>query len=211
MRTFLGTFVLVACAVPVENPPAYDSEQDLCTAKHAEALRSRVERCRDDFARDKSCGGVISFAGQLEGEQITVDSELGATEFADRIDTDGSEMRVDVKLYGRSPYFAFAFEWRGLGGDLMGETIERELRFGSVLESVDDEVVRGALRMTVGGESKAFAPRTGTFTVERQTLDEEIAAFRADFGSAGDSLKGCFHAFPVRREIERKQDLNADL
>jgi hypothetical protein len=211
MPAFAGAFMLVACALPVENPPAYDAELNLCAADQADAWRSRVERCRDAYERDKSCGGVMSFAGRLEGEQITVDSELHATEFSDQINADGSELRVDVKLYGRSPYFAFSFEWRGVGGDLAGETIERRLRFDSALESLDDEVVRGALRMTVGGASKAFAPRAGTLTVVRQTLGEEIATFRADFGSAGDSLKGCFHAFPVKREIDRKQDSNAAL
>jgi hypothetical protein len=208
---FAAVLAFTGCSAAVENPPAYSSERNLCAAKHASAWDAKIARCRAAYDRDKSCGGLMSFAGRLEGEQITVSSELGATEFADRIDADGSTVRVEVKLYGRSPYFAFDFEWRGLGGAVTDEDTERELRFESALESTDDDIVRGALRLSVAGESRAFAPRAGTLKVTRQAAEEQVATFDVAIGGSGDHLSGCFDAFVVRRTFDRKGAMDAGL
>lgn len=206
-----GAFALVSCALPVDSPQAYATEQNLCAAEQAEEWRAQVERCRQKYQLTKSCGGVISFSGRLEGEAVTVDSALSGTQFADLIESDGSELRVDIDLHGRSPYFAFNFTWRAVGGNVDGEAIERALRFDPVLESLNDENVRGAFRVIVGGESKAFAARTGMLLISRQTRDEEVATFQAAFGTAGDRLTGCFHAFGIQRTLTRAEVLDAAL
>jgi hypothetical protein len=201
---------LLGCTVALENPPAYDAERDLCAAKRQGEWERRLASCREKYETDAGCGGLISFTGQLEGEPLTVDSELGASEFSDRLTADATELREDVKLQGRSPYFVFTFEWRGLGGDLSSEDGARTLSFGAGVgrqESLDDELVRGALRMTVGGETKAFAPRGGSLVIERQTPDEQVATFETNFGGS-DDLTGCFHAFAVKHSIVR--DVVAD-
>ncbi|HMJ14871.1 MAG TPA: hypothetical protein VK524_25840 [Polyangiaceae bacterium] len=201
---------LLGCTVAVENPPAYDAERDLCAAKRKGEWERRLASCRDEYEADASCGGLISFTGQLEGEPLTVDSELGASEFSDRVNAEGAELREDVKLQGRSPYFVFTFEWRGLGADLSSENGPRTLSFGAGVggqESLEDELVRGALRMTVGGETRAFAPRGGSLVIERQTQGEQVATFETNFGGS-DDLTGCFHAFAVKHSIVR--DVAAD-
>jgi hypothetical protein len=202
-----ATFALFGCAVAVENPPAYDAERNLCTAKRSKEWNAMVDSCRERFEDDAGCGGLISFTGQLENEALTVDSELGANEFYDHIGLDGVELRQQLKLYGRSPYFAFAFELRGLGGELSDEGGQaRSLSFGSSdgrFEPLDDDMVRGAFRMTVGGETKAFAPRSGKITIESQAHYEQVATFEADFATAGDRVTGCFHAFAVKHILSR--------
>jgi hypothetical protein len=201
-----ATIALLGCAVAVENPPAYDAERNLCTPKRSKEWNAMVDSCRERFEDDAGCGGLISFTGQLENEALTVDSELGANEFNDRVGSDGVEVRQQVKLHGRSPYFAFAFELRGVGGELSDENEARSLSFGNSdgrFEPLDDEVVRGAFRMTVGGETKAFAPRSGKVTIERQARYEQVATFEADFATAGDHVTGCFHAFAVKHILSR--------
>jgi len=205
---------LLGCNVAIENPPAYDAERDLCAAKGAKEWDALLESCREEFEADGGCAGLISFTGQLENEALTVDSELGINEFFDRVTVDGVEIRQQIKLHGRSPYFVFAFEFRGLGGELSDEDQQRSLSFGSGtgdFESLDDELVRGALRMTVGGETKAFAPRRGNLTIAHQAQDEQSATFEADFGTAGDHLTGCFHAFAPKRIITRDTAADAGL
>jgi hypothetical protein len=197
---------LVGCAVAVENPPAYDAERYLCAAERSSEWDDRLERCREDFESDRGCGGLISFEGRLQNEALTVDSELGANEFNDRLTVEGVEVREQVKLHGRSPYFVFAFELRGIGGELSDDGEQRSLSFGSGdarFEPLDDDVVRGALRMTVGGETKAFAPRGGSLTIERQEHYEQVGSFTADFATEGDRLSGCFHAFAVKHVLAR--------
>jgi hypothetical protein len=199
-----GALALVSCALPVETPQPYATEQNLCAAEQAEEWQAQVARCRQQFDLAKSCGGVISFSGSLEGEDVTVDSELSGTEFADLSKADASKVRVDINLYGRSPYFGFNFIWRAVGGKISGERLERTLRLEPAFDSLDDEFVRGAFRVNVGGESKAFAARTGMLVITRQHRDEEVATFQATFGTAGDELSGCFHAFGVQRKLTRE-------
>jgi hypothetical protein len=201
-----GALALLGCAVAVENPPAYDAERNLCTAERSSEWDDLLESCREEFESDRGCGGLISFEGRIQNEALTVDSELGANEFYDRITVDGLELREQLKLQGRSPYFVFTFELRGIGGELSDDGEQRSLSFGSGdgrFEPLDDDVVRGALRMTVGGETKAFAPRRGSLSIERQEHDEQVGSFTADFATAGDHLTGCFHAFAVKHILVR--------
>jgi hypothetical protein len=99
-----------------------------------------------------------------------------------------------------------------MGGDLTGGADGRTLQFGvprgdeGVLE---DDRVRVSIRMTVGGESKAFRPQSGEITSERQRLDEHAATFNADFGDSGDYLAGCFHAFPLEHTFT--QEISSDV
>jgi hypothetical protein len=195
----IACLVAVAgCAMPVENPSVYEAQRFLCAEEHAGALQDAIEDCRDDFERDESCAGVLSFTGQLEGEPITVESRLASSEVLDlRSDGEGSEIREELKLSGSSPYFHFTISWLDIGGDLTGGADDRTLQYGAARdrgEALQDDRVSVSLRMTVGGESRAFTPRQGELITELQRLDEHAAAFSADF-AADDHLDGCFHAF----------------
>lgn len=203
---------LAGCAVPVENSAAYDSERFLCAAEHSGEWQAEVDRCRAGYELDKSCGGVISFSGRLEGELLTVDAALGANEFLDLVNADGSEVRQDIKLYGRSPYFLFVLRWKELGGDLLGGAEERSLSIGGSsgpIAGLDDDVAVASLRLTVGGDSRSFLSHAGDLTIERQAPDEQAATFSADFGTTGDHLDGCFHAFAVEHKFTRIENTEA--
>lgn len=200
-----GALAFAGCAMPVENVPVYESQRFLCADEFAETLRETVEDCQEDFERDESCAGVLSFKGQLEGEAITVESMLGTSEFIDlRADGEGSEVRQEIKLSGSSPYFHFVFSLLAIGGDVDGGADDRTLQFGSGSENEDalaDDMVNASFRMTVGGESRALTPREGEVTSELQRLNEHSATFSADFGASGDYLDGCFHAFPDKHKF----------
>lgn len=201
----LFAFVL-GCSVAVENPPAYETERFLCTGEHADAWQAELDRCREAFETDESCGGVISFRGRIEGKDVTVDSRITGNEFIDWLPADGVHLRDHVMLYGSSPYFHFSFQWRELGGDLLGGAEGRELGFGAASEPfgmLEDDLARSSLRMTVGADSRSFPFRGGSLSIERQRTHEEAATFEAEF-AAGDSLSGCFHAFPLKRRIIRE-------
>ncbi len=195
-----------ACATAVENPPVYDSERFLCAEASSDAWRDAVADCREAFDRDKSCGGVVSFKGQLEGEPLTVDAEISNSEFID-LHVDGAELRQEIKLSANSPYFRFVLSWLDMGGDLVGGADGSELRFGTTTDAdsvLEDDLVRASIRMTVGGESRAFAPRRGELLSERQRLHEQVATFTAELGDSGDYLEGCFHAFAIDHRITRE-------
>lgn len=213
LRRAIGVVCALACAgcaMPVENPPVYESQRFLCADEHSDAWRDAVDDCHEDFERDQSCAGVLSFTGQLEGEAVTVESLLGTTEFLDlRADGEGSELRQELKLKGASPYFQFVFSWLDIGGDLTGEADDRTLHHGTAEDRdtvLDDDRVRTAFRLTVGGESRALTPREAELTTERQRIDEHVATFNADFGASGDYLEGCFHAFPIEHRFSLEVD-----
>jgi hypothetical protein len=202
----------LGCSVAVENPPAFEAERFLCLAEHADEWQAEVDRCREAFERDASCGGVISFSGRIEGKDVAVDTRITGNEFIDWQKADGVQVRQQIMLYGRSPYFYFSFQWRELGGDLIGGADGRELGVGTSTqpdEVLDDDLVRPSLRMTVGAESRAFAFRDGSLSIERQALEEESATFDAELADEGDSLSGCFLAFALTRRISRESTPDA--
>jgi hypothetical protein len=74
------------------------------------SLADAVEDCRRRYERDESCAGLISFEGLLEDQPVTLDAEVSKTEFVDAIEADGSAIRDNVKIYGRTPYFLFTLQ-----------------------------------------------------------------------------------------------------
>jgi hypothetical protein len=200
------SLLALGCSVSVENPPAFEAERFLCAAEYADQWQAELDDCREAYEDDQSCGGLISFSGTLEGKDVTVDSRITGNEFIDRVMIEGGEIREQIALYGKSPYFHFSFQWRELGGDLLGGADDRELGFGGSPDPLDvlgDDLARSSLRMTVGADSRAFAFRSGSLSIELQRPEEQSATFDAEL-AAGDSLSGCFHAFPLTHRISRE-------
>jgi hypothetical protein len=56
--------------------------------------------------------------------------------------------------------------------------------------------------MSVGGDSKDLAGRSGELEVERQTEEEEAATFSMTFRTREERLDGCFHVFSKERGFE---------
>src|ERR1051325_10183514 len=75
--------VLTACVAPLQAPSAFEDEQSRGDPSHAEAWRARVESCRDAFAADGSCVGVISLRGIIDNENVVADSPVGRVAITD--------------------------------------------------------------------------------------------------------------------------------
>jgi hypothetical protein len=200
-RVLVCSLTLLACSEAVENPAAYDAEVYLCDAAHADVYESRIADCIASNENGAGCGGIASFRGRIEGLRVTVDSELSRAEFSDVNADDGTRRRDDMKLFGRSPYFQFQFQWKEIGGDLLGGGDDRTLEFGAPREAalaLYDDRIRPSLRLSVGGESRDFSLGSGTLTIDRQTATEEIGSFEARINADGDRLEGCFYALAPR-------------
>jgi hypothetical protein len=196
-------FGSAACAAPVENEPAYASERFLCGAPNAELWQDAVERCRVRYERDASCAGMISFEGTLEDQPVTLDAEVGRSQFVDAPSPAGPTLRSNVKIYGRTPYFQFTLQLKEIGGEVGGGP--RTLQIGGAPqpdELLTDSIVRPSFRMSVGGDSKDLAGQSGELEVERQTEDEEAGAFSMQFRTPGARIDGCFHVFTEERTFE---------
>jgi hypothetical protein len=99
--------ILTGCASPLDAPSIYDSETFLCAPDQADRFRVELERCRNEYDRDGSCGGLVSFTGRLYDQPLVVDSRFDVSRFEDLLRPDGVRIRDQVKLSGISPYFRF--------------------------------------------------------------------------------------------------------
>ena len=111
---------LEGCSSALDAPSVYESELFLCAPDQAERWRVELERCRNEYERDRSCGGLVSFTGRLYRQPLVVDSRFDVSRFEDILRTDGVRIRNDVKLSGISPYFRFRVRLWEVGGDMSG-------------------------------------------------------------------------------------------
>ena len=63
----------VGCIDPLDTPTAYASQRALCEDAYSAELQAEVEACREERASGGTCGGVLSFAGRLQGQPVTVE------------------------------------------------------------------------------------------------------------------------------------------
>lgn len=193
----LAWFLQQGCSEAVDNPAAFESELYLCDPGLAADYAARVEDCVAANSAGGRCGGVMSFRGQIEGLPVKVDCDLAPTEFSDVDADDGTRRRDDMKLFGRSPYFQFQYQWKEVGGDLEGGGGDRVLQFGAPQDeelALYDDRVRPSLRLSVGGDSRDFSLRSGTMRIDTQSPTEEVGSFDTVINPQGDWLEGCFHA-----------------
>jgi hypothetical protein len=200
------TALLAGCSSGVDNPSAYETEQFLCAPEHADRWQADLERCRSDFVHDRSCGGISSFRGRLQGQPVTVDARLDTSAFEDLREADGARRRNELKLNGVAPYFGFRFHFREVGGEVPGAE-ERPLQLLSgarpagAPEPLLDDFVRLSLRLSASSQSVATSATGGTMSVTLQRDAEEAAVFQLEF--EGDVVDGCFHAFATEYNLIR--------
>ena len=180
--------------LPLES--AYDTQRGICA--DPELFEELLEECRARWQADASCGGVLGFAGQLQGTPVIVESELLIARFAqvERL-AGGAIERGNLQLTGRSPYFEYTFSLKDIGGDLLGSASTLEV--GPSI-SYDDEIVEVALRLATGAESDDIPALSGQLLTEVQGLDEHVASFVLEF-EGGDAIEGCFHALATESTI----------
>src|SRR4051794_34938786 len=96
-----------ACVDPMAAPSAYTSLTNLCSPGNAAAYQKAVDDCRQAFAQDRSCGGVLSFDGQIQGRPVTVEATRLKTSVTVLQSDGGTPLLDEVATSGSSPYFNF--------------------------------------------------------------------------------------------------------
>jgi hypothetical protein len=177
---------VVGCAAPIEAPSAYTSERFLCGDEQAAEFDSQVEWCREASLRDGSCSGIVSLKGSVDSHPIVIDSTAGKVTYVEksgRTDGRGGELS-ELKVYARSPYFAF-------GLTLLSQPLD--------LETPE---VPGVCRDPTGFFS--LEARGGSDFVPMYFLSCDLrlrtpqamwVAFSANLRVRGN-LDGCFYIFP---------------
>lgn len=197
-----------ACVDPMEAPSAYATEEvALCKPENAAQLQQELADCQAAFERDGSCGGILSFDGQIQGRPVTVASQVRSS-LAVLDKDDGAPFLDEVASNGESPYFHFTTKFRSVGGRL--ETLGGNatvLRYAgapnapSVPNPLEDDQVLFTLRLD-GAESVTFTASAGNLTFTEQTPEEVSGSFDAVFGAEDDHVTGCFHLLPQSQTTE---------
>ena len=84
-RVWLLTLASAGCLDPLDTPTAYESEPYLCGSDSQGAWTEQLEACRDAYEKDRSCAGLFSFRGQLEGTPLKVTSEISFANFENSV------------------------------------------------------------------------------------------------------------------------------
>jgi hypothetical protein len=188
--------VLEGCASPLDAPSIYESELFLCAPDQADRFRVELERCRNEYQRDGSCGGLVSFTGRLYEQPLVVDARFDVSRFEDLLRADGVRIRNEVKLSGISPYFRFRVRFWEMGGDMSGDERSLDVIAGQAPgppQPFLDRFVRASVRLSASGQSVESSALTGNVSLSIQAVNEEAGTFHLGFGE--DAIDGCFHAF----------------
>jgi hypothetical protein len=198
----LSTCLHAGCFNPVEASNAYDDEVDLCALEQAPEYARRVAECRARWQQDpRSCAGVVSFTGLVQGVNVVVDAELSGTEVRDFQVGQGTQ-RDRVKLLGASPYFLFELTMKLLGTPL-DATSARTLNINPARDPesswyADD---RGEVELSLlAGASGEVQLTRGQLVIEQQTANENSGHFEGS--NDKDSLRGCYHAFTTDMTLQ---------
>jgi hypothetical protein len=197
-----------ACIDPMEAPSAYTTDTvALCKPENQQVYEQAVEDCQGAFANDRSCGGVLSFDGKIQGRPVTVSSRVQSS-VAVLDQSSGAPLLDEVATNGSGPYFNFTTKFRSSGGRL--ETLggqSRVLQYAgapnapSVPNPLEDDQVLFTLRLN-GAESVTFTGTSGNLTFSEQTAQDVVGTFDTVFGSDEDHVTGCFHVFPQIQTAE---------
>jgi hypothetical protein len=199
----LSGLILLACAgcaEPFDTPTAYEGETYLCDAAHAALLAEEIADCRAQRAKDRrACGGVVSFRGQLQGQDVTVSAQLSSMLFANERNATAT-LRERYDASGDSPYFSFTLQAKEVGFAIDAGDIDQDLKVGASdpLAPLTDTLVDMSMRISAGGDSQDLHARSGTLTLDTQQLDEASGSFSLTLGSDREKLEGCFHFLATR-------------
>jgi|GEM_PF-4595801 len=197
-----------ACIDPMEAPSAYTTDVvALCKPENQSLWEQNIESCQEAFDTDRSCGGVFSFDGQIQGRPVTVGSRVRSS--VSVLDKDaGAPLLDEVATDGSGPYFNFTAKFRSVGGrqETLGGT-PRVLQYAgapnapSVPTPLEDNQALFTLRIN-GAESVVFTGTAGNLTFTEQTADKVEGTFDTTFGSEDDHVTGCFYVIPQTQTTE---------
>jgi hypothetical protein len=184
---------LAQCVEPLEAPSAFSTEEYLCEADHAALLEARVEQCRQAYALDRSCKGIMSFRGLIDAQPVVMDSELSAAQYQDNV-TPGTGRTVTIN--GHSPYFNVRLDLSFFAippdvtqsGPVATGAVVCTSGVSSICRAMD------LLNLEVRGGNYLASLTSETRDIRVETPGELRVALRADL-SRGGYMEGCFVAF----------------
>ncbi len=212
MTPVVAAYLLLACADPLDAPPASQQARDLCTHENVRVLQELVAGCRDAWATDKSCAGILSFHGEVEGVPTKLEGTVTSVKFDDVIRADDSVVRGAVTMDGRGPYFELSFRFTSLGGVISDtDRVGRRLRVGGSSEDgkLEDDQTAISFQLASDAQSRDLAASSGYLVIDTQKEQEESGRFeiRAPRGP-NTVIAGCFVVFPTR--IRRTMEAGLD-
>jgi hypothetical protein len=167
------------CISPIAAPSAVSEEVYLCDAEHQAEFDARLEQCRQANQRDGSCGGLLSFRGIADGQDVVVG--VPATRVARQ--QQPPDPRVGFVLFGTGPYFTFRLavidETKAAPGTASGTAASNS--------DFIDFTARG------GNYLANFINETREPRV--LTADEVGFMFSTDLALGGGHLDGCLDVF----------------
>jgi hypothetical protein len=169
------------CVEPLDAPSAYAEQRYLCTEAYASERAAVVERCREAYLRDRSCGGLVNFIGNIQSIPLVVESLASSASFEYRV-SDTGVLELNMHAEGRTPYFEYTTKISNLldGDRITTTTTGNDLRLNS-------------LNATYRAQIRKF-----TFQLQLDTPDE-LAYTLSTRMTTNDTLEGCFHLFPTDR------------
>ena len=195
----LAAALAAGCTDKLSTPSAYEEQRYLCDPSYALQLASEVEAC----SNDKSCAGVVSFKGSLQGSPVTVESKVAIGQYIVVANGSSGQLWDQVLLNGASPYFNFVFYLKSLGGTVDSSPDEqRILRFNAAAPAQpnalsDDQIEGGMLLQAAGGSVDLRAmTNSGSVVLTKLASTELVGSFHGEFGGTNDVVDGCFHMFP---------------
>jgi hypothetical protein len=182
---------LAGCVAPLEAPSAFDDQQYLCDPGHADAWRARIESCRDAFAADGSCLGVISLRGILDNENVVMDSPVTRLVITDTPNRDGVVVR-DYFVSGRAPYFDFSLDLTGFAVPPAHSANGIIIATATCNPDPGTDLVcfNGVLNIEVRGGTELLRLQTLVRNIRVETVSELEFNFSSDLARGGN-LSGC--------------------
>ena len=204
----LMTALLVGCGIdPFETPSAYDKQQYLCGEEHHDELQAAADACREE---PEPCKGYISFKGQIQLVQLSVDTTLERG-IVHLVDTEGDTGKVvqlsRVDLSGAAPYFHFDVTISSIGTDWPeyphGTRPNDKLAFGDpdseTTPDLGDDFGTVQWYIRAGSDTAMLSGNPETESVILVTYLSETQVdldFAGGLGPVDDALDACAIVFP---------------
>jgi len=194
---------LPGCADPLDAASATASQRNLCLDENATLFQALADECRRAWEHDLSCVGIVGFHGDLEGAPVMADSRFFGVRFVNVIRRDGSALRQQVRLDGRTPHFEFSVAFMGVGGLVADGELDRRTVLGGSAGDLEDDKVLASLRISTVAQSKDLGAREGFLLTRTQKEGEQSGRFDVKLGQARSigAIEGCFIAFPTTVEL----------
>ena len=184
---------LAGCVSPLHAPSAFSSEEYLCDAENAPALQASIDNCRQLYAQDQSCHGIVSWRGTVDSQPVLVDSDIGDARISDSPRSDGSISR-ELALYGRAPYFTFSVDITEFDAAPGKSTSGPVISAGCASPDAAKSCNVGILNLEARGGTYLSPINSLIRDVQVDTAAELSVGFSGTLARGG-SIEGCFDLF----------------